>query len=57
MHSSLSNCLISLTQIPGSTSYFGAIGTDAYGETLGRCLAKERNYQVNDLTKFSHRLT
>ena len=24
-----------MLQVPGATSYFGAVGTDAYGETLG----------------------
>eukprot|EP01031_Cornospumella_fuschlensis_P032203 gene32204-38948_t len=26
-----------MLQIPGATSYFGAVGTDKYGETLERC--------------------
>jgi hypothetical protein len=24
-----------MLQVPGATAYFGAVGTDAYGETLG----------------------
>jgi adenosine kinase len=26
---------------PGATAYFGAIGSDAYGETLGKCVAED----------------
>ena len=45
------NCFTQLTQIPGSTSYFGAIGTDAYGETLGTYFVKEVDHDVNDHVK------
>lgn len=27
-----------MLKVPGSTSYFGAVGADHYGETLGKCL-------------------
>jgi adenosine kinase len=30
-----------MLQVPGSTAYFGAIGTDNYGETLERCAQED----------------
>jgi adenosine kinase len=39
-----------ILQIPGSTAYFGAVGTDAYGETLERCATEDGvlvSYQKN----------
>jgi adenosine kinase len=30
-----------MLQIPGSTAYFGAVGSDSYGETLERCASED----------------
>jgi len=36
-----------MLQVPGSTSYFGAIGTDNYGETLGIIFLSLHFFQNN----------